>query len=108
MISTALENTCVRELSSASSAAGLSAVKVFQIEAEIAARALHGVFPLAVALDYALDALGGDAVGVVHHLNEDKLAAPAVRLVHVEDSMGGGAGTGKRVEDERIWRCCDC
>ena len=50
------------------------------IEAEIAARALHGVFPLAVALDYALDALGGDAVGVVHHLDKNELAVTAVRI----------------------------
>ena len=72
------------------------------IEAEIAARALHGVFPLAVALDYALDALGGDAVGVVHHLDKNELAVSAVRLVHVQDSMGGSAGTGEGIEDNRI------
>ena len=73
------------------------------IEAEISARALHGVLALTVALDNALDALGGDAVGVVHHLNEDKLAVPAVRLVHVEDGMGGGAGTGERIKDNIIF-----
>ena len=39
------------------------------IEAEIATRTLYGVFALAVALDNTFHALGGDAVGVVHHLN---------------------------------------
>ena len=74
------------------------------IEAEIAARPLHGVFPLSVATDHALDALGGDAVGVVHHFYEDKLAVSAVRLVHAEDSVGGSAGTGEGIEDDVITR----
>ena len=69
------------------------------IEAEIAARTLHGVLALAVATDHALHALGGDAVGVVHHLNEDELAVSAVSFIHVNDSMGGSAGTGEGVED---------
>ena len=77
------------------------------IEAEIAARALHGVLALAVTTDHALDALGGDAVGVVHHLDKNELAVSAVRLVHVEDSMGGGAGTGERIKDNIIRTCCD-
>ena len=72
------------------------------VKAEIAARALHGVLALAVASDHALHALGGDAVGVVHHLDEDKLAVSDVRLVHVEDSMGGSTGTCEGVEDDRI------
>ena len=72
------------------------------IEAEIAARALHGVLALAVATDHALHALGGDAVGVVHHLDKDELAVSAVSFVHVEDSMGSGAGTGKGIENNGI------
>ena len=35
-------------------------------------------------------------------LYHDELAVPAVRLVHVEDGMGGGAGTGEGVEDDCI------
>ena len=77
------------------------------IEAEIAACALHGVFTLTVALDNALHALGGDAVGVVHHLDKNKLAVSAVRFVHVQHRMGGGAGTGEGIKDN-IGIFCDC
>ena len=73
------------------------------IEAEISARALHSVLALTVALDNALDALGGDAVGVVHHLDKDELAVSTVSFVHVKDSMGGGAGTGEGIEDNIIF-----
>ena len=72
------------------------------VEAEIAARTFHGVLAFAIATDHALHALGGDAVSVVHHLDKDELAVSAVGFVHVEDSMGGGAGTGEGVEDNGI------
>ena len=72
------------------------------VEAEIAARTLYRVLALAIATDHALDALGGDAVGVVHHLDKDELAVSAIRLVHGQDSMGSGARTGKGIEDDGI------
>lgn len=77
------------------------------IKVEIAACTLHGVFALAVATNDTLDPLGGDAVGVVHHFDEDELAVSAIGFVHVENGMSGGAGTGEGVEDDRIRICCD-
>ena len=68
------------------------------IEAETAARALHGVFPLTVATNHTPDPLGGDTVGVVHHFHEDKLAVSAVGFVHVQHCMGSGAGHGYGAE----------
>ena len=72
------------------------------IIAEAAARALHSLPPAAVTVDHALDTLGGDAVGIVHHLHEDELAMPAVSLVHIQNRVGSRAGTGKGVKDDRI------
>ena len=46
-----------------------------------------------------------DTVGIVLHLDQDELSVPAVRGVHVEDSMSGGARTGKGVEDDGIRGC---
>ena len=69
------------------------------IVAEIAAGAFHGFFALAVAVNYSLDTLSCDTVGVVHHFHKDEFTVAAVGLVHVEYSMGGGAGTSKRIEN---------
>ena len=50
------------------------------VEAEIAARTLYGVLALAVATDHALDALGGDAVGVVTHFNKNELSISSIPI----------------------------
>ena len=57
------------------------------------------VFPLAIAVDDPIDTLRRNAVGIVLHLNQDKLAVAAVGFVHIENGMGGRAGAGKAVED---------
>jgi hypothetical protein len=41
-------------------------------------------------------------LGVIHHFHEDELPVSAVLLVQFQYSVGGGAGTGKRVENNRI------
>ena len=82
-------------------------VSVQEMESEGgAAGALHGVFALAIATDDPAHALGGDAVGVVHHFHQNEFAAAAVRLVHVQNRMSGGTGTGEGVKDD-IVRCCN-
>ena len=77
------------------------------IEAEIAARALYGVLALTIAMNNTLDPLGGDAVGVVHHLDQNEFPMPTVSFVHVQNGMGGGAGTGEGVKNNvSIFRYC--
>ena len=73
------------------------------IKTETAAGALHRVFALAIAVDDPPDTLGSDGFGVIHHLHQDEFAMAAVGLVHVQDGVGGGAGAGEGVEDDRIW-----
>ena len=73
------------------------------IVAEIAAGAFHSFFALSVTVNHPFDTLGGDTVGVVHHLNKNELAVSAVGLVHVEYGVGGGAGTGEGVKDDGIF-----
>ena len=75
------------------------------IKAKAAAGALYRVFVLTVALDNPPNPLGGDGFGVVHHLHQNEFAVPTVGLVHVEDSVGGGAGTGEAVEDDGVFFC---
>ena len=70
------------------------------------AGALHGLF-ISIPINYPLDSLGGDAAGVVHHFHQNKFAVAAVGPVHVQHSMGGGPGTGKRVENDGIWGGCN-
>ena len=69
------------------------------IVAEIAACAFHGFFALSIAVNYPFNTLGGNAVGVVHHLHKDESTVAAVSLVHVQNRMGSGAGTGEGVEN---------
>ena len=73
------------------------------IEGEAAARAGHSTFALAVAVDDPAHPLGGDGLGVVHHLHQNELAVPAVRLIHVQHSVRRRAGTGEGVENNGIW-----
>ena len=77
------------------------------VVAETAAGALHCALTLAVATDDPAYPLGGDAVGVVHHLHQNEFAVAAVRLVHVEDGVGGGAGTSEGVENDGIRIRCN-
>ena len=72
------------------------------IETETAARSFHGFVALAVTVDDTAHTFGGDAFGVVAHFDEDEFAVSAILLVHVEDGVGGGAGTGEGVEDDCI------
>ena len=53
-------------------------------------------------MNNTLDPLGGDAVGVVHHLNQDELAMSAIGFVHIQNGVGGGAGTGEGIKNQRI------
>ena len=73
------------------------------VEGEIAACTFHSIFALPVAFNDPLDPFGGDALGVVHHLYKDEFTVSAVGLVHVENCVGGGAGTGKGVKNYAIW-----
>ena len=41
-----------------------------------------------------------NAVSVVHHLHKDESTVAAVSLVHVQNRMGSGAGTGEGVEKD--------
>lgn len=77
------------------------------IECKAAARSLDCLFALTVAVNDTLYTLCGDTVGIVHHLDKDKLAIAAVLLVHVEDCVGGSAGACEAVKDNRILVCCD-
>ena len=72
------------------------------IETEAAARSFDGFAAFAVTVDDAAHTFGGNAFGVVAHFDEDEFAVSAILLVHVEDGVGGGAGTGEGVEDDRI------
>ena len=69
------------------------------IKGEITACTLHSVFPFAVAVNDPLDPFGGNALSVVHHLYQDEFAVSAVGFIHVENRVGGGAGTGEGVEN---------
>lgn len=72
------------------------------VVAEAAARALDGLFALAVAVNHALDALGGDSVGVIAHFHKDESAVSAVRPVYVQHRVRRRARTGKGVENDGV------
>jgi len=71
-----------------------------RVEIEAAARA----FLARVARHDPADALGGERLGVVFHLDEDKFSVATVRPVHVQHRVGGGAGACEGVEDDGIGR----
>ena len=60
------------------------------VVAETAAGARYGVLALAVALDHPLHPLGGDAIGVVHHFNENEMALFTISI-QIQYSLSCGA-----------------
>ena len=69
------------------------------VEGEVAASSLHGAFALTIAVNDPLDPFGGNGFGVVHHLHQNEFAVSAIGFVHVENGVGGGAGTGEGVKN---------
>ena len=57
---------------------------------------------LGVAVNDTLNTLCSDGIGIVHHLDQDKLAIAAIGLVHVQNRMSGSTGTGEGIEDNGI------
>ena len=67
------------------------------VEGEVTAGTGDGILAAAVAINYTLNTLCGDGVGIVHHFNKDKLTITAVSLVHVQYSVGCRTRTRKRI-----------
>ena len=59
------------------------------LEGDVSTGAFHSLLAAAIAINHALNALGGDIVGVVHHLHEDEPAMTTVCLIHVKNRMSG-------------------
>ena len=77
------------------------------IVAEAAACAGYGILAIAVAVNDTLAPLGSNAVGVVTHFHQNEFAVSTIGFVHAQNGVGGGAGTGKGIEDDRIRIGCN-
>ena len=77
------------------------------VEREAAASAFDLLFAIAVAGDDTAYTFGSDGFSVIAHFDENEFPVAAVGFVHVEDGVGGGAGTGKAVENDGVFIGCN-